>query len=79
MKSSNTGNGTIKKLCKVISCKILQNKKLYLGPASNSPMQMRYLEPTSRMTSENLVGEQAEGLEEQRGIATPLEEQHRLA
>jgi hypothetical protein len=27
----------------------------------------------------NLVGELAEGLEKQRGVATPLAEQHRLA
>ena len=37
------------------------------------------LEPTIRMNSGNLVGELAEGLEEQRGIATPLEKKHRLA
>ena len=37
------------------------------------------LEPTIRLNSENQVGEQAEGLEEQRGISTPLDEQHRLA
>ena len=37
------------------------------------------LEPTIRLYSGNLVGELAERLEEQRGIATPLEEQHRLA
>ena len=37
------------------------------------------MEPTIRLSSGNLVGELAEGLEERRGIATPLEEQHRLA
>jgi hypothetical protein len=36
-------------------------------------------ELTIRLNSGNLVGELAEGPEEQRGIATPLEEQHRLA
>jgi hypothetical protein len=36
------------------------------------------LEPTIRQNSGNLVGELEEGLEEQRGIATPLEELHRL-
>jgi hypothetical protein len=39
----------------------------------------RWLEPNIRLNSENLVGELAEGLEELRGIATPLEEQHGLA
>jgi hypothetical protein len=38
------------------------------------------LEPTIRLNSGNLVGELAKGLKEQRGMATPLEEQqHRLA
>jgi hypothetical protein len=37
------------------------------------------LELTIRLNSENLVGELAEELEEQRGIASPLKEQHRLA
>ena len=36
------------------------------------------LEPTIRLNSGNLMGEMAEGLEKQRGIATPLEKQHRL-
>jgi hypothetical protein len=35
-------------------------------------------EPTIRLSSENLVEELVEGLEEQSGVATPLEEQHRL-
>jgi hypothetical protein len=39
----------------------------------------RCLEPTIRLNSGNLVRQLAEGLEERRGIATPLEEQHRLA
>jgi hypothetical protein len=38
---------------------------------------MQMLEPIIRLNSENLVRELA-GLEEQRAIATPLEEQHRL-
>ena len=37
------------------------------------------LEPTIRLSSGNLVGALAEGLEERRAIATPLEEQPRLA
>jgi hypothetical protein len=37
------------------------------------------LEPTIRLSSGNLLGELEEGLEEERGIATPLEEQHRIA
>ena len=37
------------------------------------------LEPTIRLSSGTLVGEMAEGLEELKGIATPLEEQHRLS
>jgi hypothetical protein len=36
------------------------------------------LEPTIRLNLGNLVGELAEELEEQRGIAVPLEEQYRL-
>jgi hypothetical protein len=34
------------------------------------------LEATDRLNSGNLVGELVGGLEEQKGIATPLEEQH---
>lgn len=37
------------------------------------------LEPTIRLNSGNLVGELAEGLEELRGIATQLEEEHWLS
>jgi hypothetical protein len=37
------------------------------------------LEPIIRLNLGNLVGELVEGLEEWRGIATPLEEQNRLA
>ena len=36
------------------------------------------MEPTIRLSSETLAGELTEGLEELRGIATPLEE-HQLA
>lgn len=39
----------------------------------------RCLEPTFRLNSRKLVGEVAEGLEKQKGTATPLEKQHRLA
>ena len=37
------------------------------------------LEPTIRLNSGNLVGEMSEGLEEQRVIAIPLEEQYKRA
>jgi hypothetical protein len=37
------------------------------------------LEPTITLSFGTLTGELAEGLEELRVIATPLEEQHRLA
>jgi hypothetical protein len=37
------------------------------------------MEPNIRLNSGNLVRELAEGMEELKGIATPLEEQHRLA
>ena len=42
-----------------------------------APDQCRggYLQPTIRLSSGTLVGELVEGLGEQRGIATPLEEQ----
>jgi hypothetical protein len=36
------------------------------------------LEPTIRLNLGNLVGDLAGGLEEQRGVASPLEEQHWL-
>jgi hypothetical protein len=36
------------------------------------------LEQTIRLISGNPVGELEEGLEELKGIATPLEKQHRL-
>jgi hypothetical protein len=37
------------------------------------------LEPIIRLSSRTPVEELVEGLEEWKGIATPLEEQHRLA
>ena len=42
-------------------------------------MQFCVILKMQEKNSENLMGELVEGLKEQRGIATPLKEQHRLA
>jgi hypothetical protein len=48
-----------------------------VGPATDQ-CRSECLEPPIRLSSGIQVGELAEGLEGQRGIATPLKEQDRL-